>query len=71
MRRPEEWMTQSRVIGQKFARLTIISIEASEAGKHPTALCHCECGGWKKARLSNVVQGRTRSCGCLARERFA
>jgi hypothetical protein len=54
--------------GQKFGRLTVI--ERSVSGKHGNArwLCRCDCGGQKTARSGHLIQGRTKSCGCLNAE---
>jgi len=55
------------VIGQKFGRLTIISVENGKNYKK-NAICECECGKKHKADLASIKMGRTSSCGCLARE---
>src|SRR5699024_11269821 len=31
-------------------------------------LCKCECGKYTEVRISKLLKGNTRSCGCLARE---
>lgn len=49
--------------GMSFSRLTVIG----EARKHYW-LCRCECGVEKSIYQSNLISGRTRSCGCLNRE---
>ena len=44
---------------------TILSIiPADSEHKHTTALCQCECGTIKEVRLSYVVNGRSKDCGC-------
>jgi len=30
-------------------------------------LCQCDCGGSAKVRISDLIRGKTRSCGCLGR----
>lgn len=58
-------MRRLEVIGQKFARLTILS-DASKAPRK--VLCRCDCGSESVFQLSNVIYGLSKSCGCLARE---
>lgn len=47
-------------------RLTLI--ERIPKTRPTKALFKCSCGTEKVLLLSNVVQGRTKSCGCFARE---
>lgn len=44
-------------------RLTILE----EQGKY--VLCRCECGRQRRALKSNVRSNKTRSCGCLQKEK--
>lgn len=53
----------SSTVGQRFGRL--IAIEA--ISRYEWAF-KCDCGSIKIVLLSNVRNGRTRSCGCLRRE---
>jgi len=55
------------VIGQKFGRLTVVSLERATHYRI-TAFCKCDCGKSCKADLSNLKQGKKKSCGCLAKE---
>lgn len=54
-------------VGKKFNRLTILSIEEPKRGR--MAECQCECGATVNVKLSQVVNGHTKSCGCLSREK--
>lgn len=54
------------MIGQKFGRLTVISIVQ---GEHVRLACTCDCGSSKTARYDHLRSGATSSCGCLQRER--
>jgi hypothetical protein len=65
-------------IGEKFNRLTIIK-ETKRWGSHTDKKtgrtyvrrrveCVCECGVVKDYNYNSVKQGKSKSCGCLARE---
>jgi hypothetical protein len=62
-------------IGQKFGMLTVTDRyeELNNDGRYEF-LCECECGKETKVLKSNLVAGRTLSCGCynseLLREKF-
>jgi hypothetical protein len=47
------------LIGQKFGRLTIISFKNGKWN------CICECKNILKVAGSNLINGNTKSCGCL------
>ena len=58
--------------GQKFGRLFVLSRAASHTtsggntlGKY---LCRCSCGKKKEVLTSSLLQGKTKSCGCLLSE---
>ena len=34
-----------------------------------TAFCQCSCGTTNEVQVQNLVEGKSRSCGCLKRER--
>ena len=60
--------------GQTFGRLTAISYMPSDKRKPNGTrregkwLCSCECGMTTLALASDLVSGRTKSCGCLHRD---
>lgn len=56
--------------GQRFGRLTALSLSERDASKENNHLWlfRCDCGNEKLARIKLVRGGKTRSCGCLARE---
>jgi hypothetical protein len=58
----------SSVIGQRFGRLVVVSVEPQPWPEKPIAVCKCDCGGTSWPRLNNLRQGNSRSCGCLRRE---
>lgn len=68
-------MRNESVIGEKFNKLTILSLAKSKAyhdksGRLSTrarVTCSCECGSVKEFFLSSVRTGKSKSCGCLQR----
>ena len=55
--------------GEKFNRLTLIEPAGFDNINRPIWLCKCECGNMKNIRYWDVVQGRSKSCGCLRNEK--
>ncbi len=53
--------------GDVFGRLTVIGETAPKAGAR-RVLCKCDCGKEKTVYISNLTTGKTKSCGCAARE---
>lgn len=53
--------------GRRFGRLLVLRRQGS-IGNRPAWLCSCNCGGRKVIRGQTLVQGLTKSCGCLAVE---
>ncbi|WP_277679659.1 hypothetical protein [Gracilibacillus dipsosauri] len=51
----------------KFGRLTPVR-RVENVGKVTVWLCKCDCGNYKKIRYSDLVNERTVSCGCKAKE---
>lgn len=65
--------------GQTFGRLTVRERAPTPERKphqatgpiHRHWLCDCVCGSVKVVPSTSLLGGRTRSCGCLQRERSA
>lgn len=55
--------------GQKFGRLTVISRGQNDASNKVRWNCVCECGNHSSVISSMLMCGRTKSCGCLTREK--
>lgn len=56
--------------GQRFARLTFVSF--SHIDRHGAVWnCVCDCGETITTRRTLIVQGLTKSCGCLKKEHDA
>lgn len=57
--------------GDKFGRLTAVEfVKISKSGKY-CWLFQCDCGKQKVIQTSNVIQGNTKSCGCIKTKQSA
>jgi hypothetical protein len=57
--------------GHSFGRLTVTGATQTRTGSGEVVWrCQCECGGIKNVAGSALRTGKTRSCGCLAKERI-
>lgn len=54
--------------GRQFDRLTVIERAGVDRRKSTMWLCRCVCRGEKTTTAARLLQGKTRSCGCLADE---
>lgn len=54
-------------IGDKFNYLTIIN-EPKTKRKNTYVDCRCDCGAIRNIRLSRLLDGKTKSCGCKHKE---
>jgi hypothetical protein len=66
--RPPE-KPQGVIAGAVFGRLTITDQSKTGNGTHRFYLCKCSCGGEVWVRKSLLLNGNTKSCGCIRRER--
>lgn len=57
----------SVVKGQRFERLEVVREVEPVKGKR-RVLCKCDCGELATVDLYQLVNGQTKSCGCLGRE---
>lgn len=55
--------------GQKFGRLTVISLTEKRNFYHVVWLCRCDCGNFREVVGNNLKSGQTKSCGCLHAEK--
>jgi len=67
--RPSKHGPRHLLAGKKFGKLTLIEVSAKEHGTRPHWRCRCECGSITNAAEANILNGHTRSCGCIHRER--
>ena len=51
--------------GQKFGLLTVLCRAENTPAGRVKWHCQCECGGTKIVASTELLKGRTRSCGCL------
>ena len=55
--------------GKRFGKLTIIKrLESSKSGHSSMWQCKCDCGTITKVSRNNLMNGHTKSCGCLKHE---
>ena len=57
-------------VGQRYGRLLVLG-RGEKRGRKQMLRCLCDCGSACEADMSNVRNGNTKSCGCLARETAA
>lgn len=58
----------SSIVGKRFGRLTVASLQWNGTQKRNYALCQCDCGESKLINISNLRKGATTSCGCYHKE---
>lgn len=57
--------------GQKFNNLKVIAYAYTNSHGETYWLCKCNCGNTKVVRRSHLINGTTKSCGCLMRYKLA
>ena len=54
-----------KLVGKRFGKWTVIArVENTDRG-NTKWLCECDCGTRKKVLGNNLVQGISKSCGCV------
>lgn len=56
--------------GQRFGRLVVLR-QGVHARRYVHWLCQCDCGLIVEVRSASLLNGHTKSCGCLNSERRA
>jgi len=56
------------ITGQTFGRYFIESKAENDKYGQPMYFCICECGKSRNVLYTSIVSGRTKSCGCYARD---
>lgn len=54
--------------GQKFGRWTVIGFDCNK-NRQTMWKCRCDCGTEKSVEGAHLRDGRSKSCGCLTREK--
>jgi hypothetical protein len=62
-------MRKVDLTGQRFGRLTVLSVVVRNRSRR--WLCRCDCGNELDVARNNLRSGCTKSCGCLRREKAA
>ena len=52
--------------GKEFGRLVVIRKAEARSGTNPLCVCLCSCGKVSNVIQENLLNGHTRSCGCLS-----
>jgi hypothetical protein len=55
------------LVGQKFGRLTVLSLDHETKKGRRFWLCKCECGNEVVKDAKDILSGHVKSCGCLQR----
>lgn len=61
----------NNLLGKRFERLTVIGRAPNVPGHKANWRCICDCGNECVVRGGDLVQGKTKSCGCIRRETAA
>lgn len=63
-------MRGHNLAGRRFGRLVAVEV-SGKSDKTNVWLCRCDCGATKNVITRRLMNGETRSCGCLRREMLA
>jgi hypothetical protein len=55
------------IVGQKYGELTVESYSHKDSASKNYFICICSCGKSKSIQQSNLLSGRSSSCGCSRR----
>lgn len=61
-------MIRKKLEGNKFGRLMVLEVSGTTKNGKTTYECKCECGTFVNVIGSHLVNGNTKSCGCLKME---
>lgn len=51
--------------GKKFGLLSVKEVHSRTRNGHIRYVCECDCGGTSNVLSTHLIQGNTKSCGCL------
>lgn len=60
--------TRLNLVGRVFGRLSVVDLLGSNLNRHYWR-CSCACGGIVDVCTSSLMNGNTKSCGCVAPEK--
>lgn len=60
---------RNSLIGQTFSRLTVLEDAGTDRLGNTISLVECTCGNIKIVKNYNLINGSTKSCGCIQREK--
>jgi hypothetical protein len=63
----QSYIIAKELVGTKVGRWQILSVGENDHGNWKV-LCKCDCGTERYVRASRIREGRSKSCGCLARD---
>lgn len=63
-------MRKKDLVGQRFGRLTVISELSERQNGHILWSCRCDCGKQIKVNSCNLISGKSKSCGCVNKEKL-
>lgn len=61
---------KNNLIGQKFGKLTVISLNGRSSDGHYSYLCECQCGRQLVVLSHSLTSGNTKSCGLCSHRSF-
>lgn len=59
---------KSKMMGKRFGKLVVVGYGRTENGLHKWE-CRCDCGNTYYLPSNSLTSGKTKSCGCLKREK--
>lgn len=57
--------------GERFGRLTVLKRAGTNSSRKPVWECLCDCGNSKNIVSQSLLNGTTKSCGCLRKEQLS
>lgn len=61
-------MQKNNISGCRFGKLIVMKRAQNTKDGKTQWLCQCDCGNSKIIRKSDLITGKTKSCGCLRKE---
>lgn len=57
-------------IGERYGRWTIIALSRRQKRCGVEYLCKCDCGTTRVIQISSLINGKTKSCGCIQKSNY-